>query len=459
MNFFLNKKVGILGLSKTGISSIKFLRKKGFDVFGWDDNKKILSKIKKNGLNIQILNKANLKKMTFLLVSPGIPSSGKKKHVILKQARKEKVEIVNDVELFFRFNPEEKYIGVTGTNGKSTTVCLLSHIFKKLKINNSLSGNIGKPVFDLKKFKKSFNILEISSFQLESMTRTRFNVAVLLNISKDHIERHENFQKYISEKIKIFNNQSENDFSIIGVDDKVTSYLVKKLKKKLNSKIITISGKNNSADIYVKNRKLIINLNLGKKKVFKKINIEQFKNFLGEHNYQNIAAVYAIILSLGFLDWKKIENSIKSFKILPHRLQKIRKVCDITFINDSKATNIDATDQALKNFNNIYWILGGRIKEKNLQKLKKHFFRIKHVFLVGETKFLYEKYLRNFLECTIVKNLAEAVKLSYFLAKEKIKKEKVKPSIILLSPACSSLDEWRDFEERGNAFIKIVKRI
>ena len=459
MNFFLNKKVGILGLSKTGISSIKFLKKKGFDVFGWDDNKKILSKIKKNGLNIQILNKANLKKMTFLLVSPGIPSSGKKKHVILKQARKEKVEIVNDVELFFRFNPEEKYIGVTGTNGKSTTVCLLNHILKKLKINNSLSGNIGKPVFDLKSYKQSFNILEISSFQLESMTRTRFNVAVLLNISKDHIERHKNFQKYISEKIKIFNNQSENDFSIIGVDDKVTSYLVKKLKKKLNSKIITISGKNNSADIYVKNRKLIINLNLGKKKVFKKINIEQFKNFLGEHNYQNIAAVYAIILSLGFLDWKKIENSIKSFKILPHRLQKIRKVCDITFINDSKATNIDAADQALKNFNNIYWILGGRIKEKNLQKLKKHFFRIKHVFLVGETKFLYEKYLRNFLECTIVKNLAEAVKLSYFLAKEKIKKEKVKPSIILLSPACSSLDEWRDFEERGNAFIKIVKRI
>ena len=459
MNFFLNKKVGILGLGKTGISSIKFLKKKGFDVFGWDDNKKILSKIKKNGLNIQILNKANLKKMTFLLVSPGIPSSGKKKHVILKQARKEKVEIVNDIELFFRFNPEEKYIGVTGTNGKSTTVCLLNHILKKLKINNSLSGNIGKPVFDLKSYKQSFNILEISSFQLESMTRTRFNVAVLLNISKDHIERHKNFQKYISEKIKIFNNQSENDFSIIGVDDKVTSYLVKKLKKKLNSKIITISGKNNSADIYVKNRKLIINLNLGKKKVFKKINIEQFKNFLGEHNYQNIAAVYAIILSLGFLDWKKIENSIKSFKILPHRLQKIRKVCDITFINDSKATNIDATDQALKNFNNIYWILGGRIKEKNLQKLKKHFFRIKHVFLVGETKFLYEKYLRNFLECTIVKNLAEAVKLSYFLAKEKIKKEKVKPSIILLSPACSSLDEWRDFEERGNAFIKIVKRI
>ena len=124
MNFFLNKKVGILGLSRTGISSIKFLKKKGFDVFGWDDNKKILSKIKKNGLNIQILNKANLKKMIFLLVSPGIPSSGKKKHVILKQARKEKVEIVNDVELFFRFNLSKTLSISSATLGKISGVTL-----------------------------------------------------------------------------------------------------------------------------------------------------------------------------------------------------------------------------------------------------------------------------------------------------------------------------------------------
>ena len=209
----------------------------------------------------------------------------------------------------------------------------------------------------------------------------------------------------------------------------------------------------------IKLKNLVSNLNLEKKRFLKKINIEQFKNFLGEHNYQNIAAVYAIVLSLGYFDWRKIENSIKSFKILPHRLQKTRQIESITFVNDSKATNIDATDQALKNFKNIYWILGGRIKEKNLQKLKKHFFRIKHVFLIGETKFLYKKYLKNFLDCTIVKNLEEAVKLSYFLAQKKIKKEKVTSSIVLLSPACSSLDEWRDFEERGNAFIKFVKKI
>ena len=459
MNFFLNKKVGILGLSRTGTSSIKFLKKKGFDIFGWDDNKEKLLKVKKSRLNIQILNSTNIKKMTFIVLSPGIPSSGKKKHMILKKAEKEKIEIINDIELFFRFNPEEKYIGITGTNGKSTTVCLLSHILKNLKISSSLSGNIGKPVFDLKNFKGSFNILEISSFQLEVMNRTRLNIAVLLNISKDHIERHGSFEKYVSEKIKIFNNQSKNDVSIIGIDNKVTYSLEKKLRKKLNSKIITISGKNKKADICIKDKKLIINLNLKNKRILKKINIEKFKNFIGEHNYQNIAAVYAIILSLGFFKWKKIENSIKSFKILPHRLQKIREISGITFINDSKATNIDAVNQALKNFNNIFLILGGRVKERNLQKLKKHFFRIKHVCLIGETKFLYEKYLRNLLKCTIVKNLEEAVNFSYFLAKEKIKKEKVKSPIVLLSPACSSLDEWNDFEERGNAFIKFVKKI
>ena len=459
MNFFLNKKVGILGLSRTGISSMKFLKRRGFDVFGWDDNKEVLSKAKKNKLNIQNLNNNNLKEMTFLLVSPGIPFSGKKKHSFLKQAKKEKIEILNDIELFFRFNPEEKYIGVTGTNGKSTTVSLLSHVFKKLKINNSLSGNIGRPVFDLKRFKKIFNILEISSFQLELMKRTTFKVAVLLNITKDHIERHQSFKKYINEKIKIFNNQSEDDVSIIGVDNEVTSSLVRKLKKKLDSKIITVSGENNKADIYIKNKKLIINFNLRKNKISKIIDIGQFNNFLGVHNYQNIAAVYAIVLSLGFYKWKQIENSIKSFKALPHRLQKIKQINNITFVNDSKATNIDATNQALKNFKNVFWILGGRLKERSLQKLKKHFFRIKHVFLVGETKFLYQKYLKNFLDCTTVKNLEEAVKLSYFLAKKNIKEKKIKYPIVLLSPACSSLDEWRDFEDRGNAFIKFVKRI
>ena len=258
------------------------------------------------------------------------------------------------------------------------------------------------------------------------MKRTTFKVAVLLNITKDHIERHQSFKKYINEKIKIFNNQSEDDVSIFGVDNEVTSSLVRKLKKKLDSKIIDIG---------------------------------QFNNFLGVHNYQNIAAVYAIVLSLGFYKWKQIENSIKSFKALPHRLQKIKQINNITFVNDSKATNIDATNQALKNFKNVFWILGGRLKERSLQKLKKHFFRIKHVFLVGETKFLYQKYLKDFLDCTIVKNLEEAVKLSYLLAKKNIKEKKIKSSIVLLSPACSSLDEWKDFEDRGNAFIKFVKKI
>ena len=455
MNFFLNKKVGVLGLSRTGISSIKFLKKKGFNVFAWDDNKKVLLEAKKNKLNIKTINSSNLKKMSFLITSPGIPATGKNKHFILKQAEKEKVEILNDIELFYRFNPEEKYIGITGTNGKSTTVCLLSHVFKKLQIDNSLSGNIGKPVFDLRKFKNKLNILEISSFQLEVMKRTKLNIAVLLNISKDHIERHNGFHNYIAEKVKIFNNQSKNDISIIGVDDKITSSLAKKLKKKLFSKIITISGKNNNADISIKNKKLVINLNLENKKILKKINIGCFKNFIGEHNYQNIAAVYAIILSMGFLNWKKIESSIRSFNILPHRLQKIRKIENVTYINDSKATNIDATDHALKNFNNIYWILGGRAKEKNLYKLKKHFSRIRHVFLVGETKYLYQKYLKKFLNCTVVKSLKEAVDLSHFHTKNK----KMKSPVVLLSPACSSLDEWRDFEERGDAFIKFVKRI
>ena len=460
MNFFLDKKIGILGLSKTGISSVKFLKKKGFDIFGWDDNKELFSKLKKkNNFNIKNLNSNNSKYMDLLLVSPGISSTGKNKHKILKKINNDKVEIINDIELFYRFNPDEKYIGVTGTNGKSTTVSLLNHTLKKLKIKSTLGGNIGKPVFDLKRIKKSFCILEISSFQLELMKRTKFKVAILLNITKDHLDRHGNFNNNIFEKIKIFNNQNKNDFSIIGIDNKITLSLVKKLKKKLSSKIITISGQNNNADIYVKNKNLIINFILNKKKIFKKINLEKYKNIVGEHNYQNIAAVYASILCLNFNNWEKIYTSIRSFKALPHRLQKIREINGATFYNDSKATNVSSTNYAIKNFNNIYLILGGRLKEKSLEELKKNFFRIRHIFLLGETKFLYQRYLKNFLDCTVVKNLKEAVKLAYNLSKNEIKNKKIKSSNILLSPACSSLDEWKNFEERGKAFIKFVKEI
>ena len=140
--------------------------------------------------------------MDLLLVSPGISSTGKNKHKILKKINNDKVEIINDIELFYRFNPDEKYIGVTGTNGKSTTVSLLNHTLKKLKIKSTLGGNIGKPVFDLKRIKKSFCILEISSFQLELMKRTKFKVAILLNITKDHLDRHGNLIIIFLKKLK-----------------------------------------------------------------------------------------------------------------------------------------------------------------------------------------------------------------------------------------------------------------
>ena len=135
MNFFLKDKIGVLGLSKSGISSVKFLKNKGFQVLGWDDNKQILKKIKQKKINIKNLNQKNLKKIKTLIVSPGIHSAGKKKHIFLKKAEKNNIEIINDIEIYFRFNPIEKYIGVTGTNGKSTTVSLLNHVLKKIKLD------------------------------------------------------------------------------------------------------------------------------------------------------------------------------------------------------------------------------------------------------------------------------------------------------------------------------------
>ena len=459
--FFSKKKVAVLGLGKSGISAINFLKKKGFIVFAWDDNEKIRKEAKKKGINVNNFSKVNLRDFIFLIVSPGIHTRGPKKHSLIYKAELKRLEVINDIELFFRFNPLSKYIGITGTNGKSTTVSLLSHVFTKLKINNSLGGNIGKPIFDLKKPKNGFYILEISSFQLELMKSQRFIIAILLNITNDHLDRHGTFKKYVFEKLKIFNNQKESDFSVIGLDNKISKNLLKIVKKNCNSEIFSISGLNNKGNIYVKKNYLYINYNSKNKRIFRKqISLNKFNNFKGSHNYQNVAAVYSVLLKLNFCNWNKIEKAIKSFPALPHRLQKIRKINDIEYINDSKATNLDSSDKALSTFKkNIYWILGGKSKEKNLSNLKKHFFKIKHVFLLGETKYLYKKYLQNYLKCTIAKNLKDAIILSHNIAQEDRIKKKQYSGVILFSPACSSLDEWNNFEERGNSFINLVKKL
>ena len=192
---FSKKKVAVLGLGKSGISTINFLKKKGFIVYAWDDNKEIRKKVKKRGINTNNFSKVNLREFTFLVVSPGIHTRGPKKHFLISKAKLKKLEVINDIELFFRFNPISQYIGITGTNGKSTTASLLSHVFNKLRINNSLGGNIGKPIFDLKKQKNGFYILEISSYQLELMKSPRFRIAVLLNITNDHLDRHGTINK------------------------------------------------------------------------------------------------------------------------------------------------------------------------------------------------------------------------------------------------------------------------
>ena len=248
---------------------------------------------------------------------------------------------------------------------------------------------------------------------------------------------------------------------MIGIDNKISKNLLKIVKKKYYSEIFSISGLNENANIYVKGNYLNINYNSkNQKKISKKINLNKFNNFRGSHNYQNIAAIYSILLKLNLCNWDKIEEAIKSFPGLPHRLQSIRKINNIEYINDSKATNIDSSDKALSIFKkNIYWILGGKSKEKSLTKLKKHFPKIKHVFLLGETKYLYKKYLQNFLKCTIVKNLRDAIVLSHKLVQEERIKKKLNTGVILFSPACSSLDEWNNFEERGNSFISVVKKL
>ena len=252
------KNIAVLGLSKSGISTINFLKKKGFNAIGWDDNIEIRRRAKKKGIKIENLKKTNIKKISFLIVSPGIHSLGSLRHPLIKKADLAGIEIINDIELFFKLYPNSNCIGVTGTNGKSTTVSLLHHVFNKIKIKNSLGGNIGKPIFSIKHPKNGFYILEISSFQLELMQSARFKIGIILNITKDHLERHGSFKKYVSQKVKIFDNQQKSDLSVLGLDNVISKNILKKIKRNNASQVLTISTNNKNSDIYVKNNYLYI---------------------------------------------------------------------------------------------------------------------------------------------------------------------------------------------------------
>jgi len=449
----------IYGLGISGISAAKYLSK-AHQVTLTDDNPQITQSPLKDfnkEITFKKFSDIDFSQINKVIIAPGIPLYFPQKHPILEKQKQYNFELICDIEDFYRINQNNTFIGITGTNGKSTSTALCNHIFTDLNLNSQMGGNIGTPAFDLTNETNNNYIFELSSYQLDLVDKVHLDIACLLNITPDHIDRHGSFENYKKTKAAIFNNQSINDYAIINIDDQNTQSIFSALQDGAAQKIITLSifSKQENGLSYIGD-KISINTD------FLKTDLELDHKYLkGDHNKQNILASLAMTLchlnkeNLE-INLDKIIDSISNFKGLKHRQEFVRSIENINFINDSKATNCDSTKTALHSYENIFLILGGKEKDgisDIIDELKK----VKRIYLIGESSENFaEILLKNSIDFVKDKELNVAIKNAYFDAKKLNNSGTVN---IILSPACSSFDQFQNFEKRGEYFCKIVNEL
>jgi len=436
-----NRKFGILGMARSGISVATKINELGGIAFiseYKDETEIINSKQIKQSFRCEFGGHTEkLLQNDILILSPGIPRN----IPILQQAEKQNIEVISEIEFSFRIkHHHSKIIAITGSNGKSTTVSLIHHILLTAGHNSILAGNIGTAFssYPIENGDIDFIVLELSSFQLELIDTFKADVAAILNITPDHLDRYKNFEDYAKTKFNIFKNQNFHDLAILNLDDTVSEKFIDKvhfnLKYFSNSSKADINYKENS--IYTGSKKFSI----------KKASIQ------GPHN---IANMMCAILAVSPYNIEKviIQKSLETFSPLAHRMEFVTEINGIKFYNDSKATNTDSVKYALQSFNSpIRIIMGGAGKGEDysilipfLQK------RTKKVYLTGDTIDEMKKAFENHVNIESIKEFEDIIKKAY--------SESEKGDIIVLSPACTSYDRFKNFEERGNAFKEIVFRL
>ncbi len=443
-----NKKVVVVGLGTSGLDACCLLDDAGAVVFATDnaDSKIIrrsIEKLEHRYVQTEIGRHTEefLKGSYLIVTSPGV----NKDALPIRYATTNNIPIISELELGFNFT-KGPIIAVTGTNGKSTVVTLLGEILKKAGKKVVVCGNIGNSLSGEALFidRGTICVLETSSFQLERIVDFRPTVSCILNITDDHLDRYRDFDDYARAKLKIFSNQLETDIAILNHDDSKLGSLDEpsKFKRLYYSRIKKVEG------IYFKNGDVIYNAKNKTKKLFTLPSM----NLKGDYNLENILAAVLISLTQG-VKLETIERALKEFKPLAHRMESIREIEGIEFLDDSKATNIDATKRALESIDKmVVLIAGGRSKGSDFDAIRDQIrSKVKKMILIGEAAPLIEKAFSNIVETERALTLEDATSRAYKVAK--------KNEVVLLSPMCSSFDMFRDYEHRGEVFCQTVRKI
>lgn len=439
---FQNQKVAVLGLGRTGLATAKALRHSGSDVVVWDDHEGGRAEAARHGFKVRDLSALDWAQMDALISSPGIPATFPEPHAVIKAALDAGIEVFGDLEAFSRARDHldnHNLAVITGTNGKSTTTALLTHLLAQAGRAAAMGGNIGTAVLDLNPLPRDgVYVIEASSYQLEQSFSLAADIAILLNIAPDHLERHGSFENYVDAKKRVFDMQEDGQVAIVSMDDDHCRDIARTLK----SRLVPISGSGPVAHgVFVQDGVLIDNFENEKHSVATQA---EWPALQGTHNAQNVAAAAAAARLLG-LSWTAIRQGLQTYQSLPHRMEPLGHVGAVAFYNDSKATNQDAAARAIEAFEKVHWIAGGVAKSDDLGPLKQAMSHISKAYLIGESRKTLSKTLQGHVAVECFEGLEEAVYAAFRDAEET-------GGVVLLSPACASQDHYRDFADRGEHF-------
>ena len=450
---FAGKRVSLFGLGGSGIATARALIEGGADVLAWDDNPESVAKAVEQGIVTADLRSADWAGFSSFVLSPGVPLTHPKPHWSVELARAAGVEVIGDIELFARernrLQADAPFIAITGTNGKSTTTALTAHILQSAGRDTQMGGNIGRAVMTLDPPASGRHyVVECSSYQIDLAPSINPTAGVLLNLTPDHLDRHGTMQHYVSIKERLV---AGSDTAIIGVDDSFCAQIADRLER-AGKDVIRISKRLPLTDGYFADGTNLMEAVHGR---YSRIGfLEGIGSLRGQHNAQNALAAVTACLKVG-LDLGEIQSGLESFPGLAHRMEQVGRKDHVLFINDSKATNADAAAPALSAFSRIYWIAGGLPKDGGIEPLRGFFPRIAKAYLIGEAAPAFSATLGEAVPYEIAGTLAAAVER----AAAEAARDESGEAVVLLSPACASFDQFKNFEVRGEAFRQAVAAI
>jgi UDP-N-acetylmuramoylalanine--D-glutamate ligase len=448
---FAGKTVAVFGLGNSGLISAQALVQGGARVICFDDDSARLAEAKAAGLHTEDLHDIDWKSVAALVLSPGVPLTHPKPHWTVELARKAGVEVIGDVELFARERavkgPQCPFIAITGTNGKSTTTALIAHLLKSVGRDVQMGGNIGTPILALEPFAAGRTyVIEVSSYQVDLAPALKPTIGVLLNVSEDHLDRHGTMENYAALKMRVPAAVEPGGTAVIAVDDRYTRETADRLERAgKNVARVSVSAPL-AGGLYADGGRIV-----AKNGASPIAQLAGIGSLRGVHNAQNAAAAIAVAQVLG-VGIPEIQNALTSFPGLPHRMEEVGRLGKVLYVNDSKATNADSAARALASFNDIYWIAGGKPKTGGIAPLAEFFQKIRKAYLIGDAA---QEFAAT-LEGKVPYEKSGVLSAAIDAATRDAHGSKAAEPVVLLSPACASFDQYKNFEVRGTAFRDIV---